>query len=310
VRSLIGFVAVAEELNFRRAAGRLHLGQPGLSRLVSKLEQEVSVKLLDRSTTHVQLTPAGAVFLDHARAILASLEAAVHDAKETARVPSPASCRVRVGLSEWAERLASRVLHAFRRACPAVDIGVEHVPNGCPVDELCDGGDERFDVVFCRSAPDDERLEVAPLVDEPLVAALPAGHRLDDEAGQLDLSALADEPLVLFPRTFAPGAHDQIVNLCDRAGFQPHIAHETVPLSPMAAVVAAGSGIALVPASAAFRFDPAHVSCRRIDAPTPTMPLVLVRRRAGDSPLVDRLSEVAFGVVGPGAGSGGGAEHG
>lgn len=299
VRSLIGFVAVAEELNFRRAAGRLHLGQPGLSRLVSKLEQEVSVKLLDRSTTHVQLTPAGAVFLDHARAILAAMEEAVHEVKQTARSPFSSSVRLRVGLSEWAERLAARVLQAFRRAWPAVVIEVHHVANGCPVDELCDESDEGFDVVFCRSVPDDERLDVAPLVDEPMVAALPAGHRLDD-GEPVDLSALADEPLALFPRAFAPGAHDQIVNLCDRAGFQPHIAHETVPLSPMAAVVAAGSCIALVPASAAFRFDPAHVTCRRIDAPTPTMPLLLVKRRADDSALIDRLSELALGVMTPG----------
>lgn len=298
VRSLIGFVAVAEELNFRRAAGRVHLGQPGLSRLISKLEQEVSVRLLDRSTTHVQLTPAGAVFLDHARSILAAMEDAVHDVKQTARSSSAPSSRLRVGLSEWAERPAARVLHAFGRTWPTVHIEVQHVDDGSPVDVLVDGGDDSVDVAFCRSAPDDERLEVAPLIDEPLVAALPAGHRLDD-GGQVDLSALADEPLALFPRAFAPGAHDQIVNLCDRAGFQPHITHETVPLGPLAAVVAAGGCIALVPASAAFRFDPAHVSCRRIDAPTPTMPLVLVKRRADGSALVDRLSEVALGVMAP-----------
>lgn len=286
VRSLIGFVTVAEELNFRRAAGRLHLSQPGLSRLVARLEREVGVLLLDRSTTHVELTGPGAVFLEHARSVLTAIEEAVRLTRENGSASSP---RLRVGLSEWAERLVPPALHTLRRTTPAVQLEVDHVESGSLVEELCA---ERFDVAFCRAVPQDGRIDAEPLVDEPLVAAVPAGHPLQDEE-PLDMSVLADEALVLFPRQLAPSAHDQVVDLCDRAGFQPYIAHETVPLAATAALVAAGMGIALVPASTGPRFDPAHVTCHRIDAPTPTMPLVAARRRSDTSSTVDQLLEVA-----------------
>ena len=286
LRSLMCFVAVAEELNFRQAADRVHLGQPGLSKVVAKLERQVGVKLLDRSTTHVELTPAGKAFLQHARSIMASMEAAVRVANDAG--PSPSS-QLRVGLSEWTEQFVPQALHAFRQVAPDIHLEVGQVETGSAVAVV---RDDRFDVVFSRSVPRDTRVDAELLAHEALVAAIPAGHPLACPE-PLDLASLANEPLVLYPRAFAPASHDQIVDLCVRAGFQPYIAYETVPLSPMAALVAAGSGIALVPESIVPRFDASLVVCRRFDGEAPTMPVVLVWRHGNDSAVVRRLSEVA-----------------
>jgi DNA-binding transcriptional LysR family regulator len=289
-RTLLGFVAVAEELSFRRAAERLHQSQPGLSRLIAKLEREVGVQLLDRSTTHVDLTEAGRVFLDHAQSVLVAMEQAVRAANQDG---AGKSTRLRVGMSDWTEQPVSRVLQALHRSADDTRVDIDHAEAESLVADLCN---DRFDVVFCRGAPLDRRIEAASLADEPLLAAAPAGHPVHDRR-PFDMSALAGQPLLLFPRSFAPWAHDRIADLCAGTGFEPHIVHETVALGPMEAMIAMGAGVALVPASIAHRFDPAHVRFRRIHAAAATMPLTVVRRRGETSTVVHRLLNIATEVL-------------
>ncbi|WP_433665783.1 LysR family transcriptional regulator [Nocardia sp. CA-136227] len=190
MRHLRYFVAVAEELNFTRAAHRLHIAQQALSAQIKQLEQAAGVTLLVRSTRSVELTAAGTVFLADARALLADADAAVDRART---IQAGEHERLTLGFLEGAAlTLTDPILSAFRQRHPGVQLELRQFGYDDPSAGLADG---TTDVAFVRRPISTPDIEVEPLFSEPVVAALPSGHRLAARPS-VSVSDLLDEPIL------------------------------------------------------------------------------------------------------------------
>ncbi|WP_067702457.1 LysR family transcriptional regulator [Nocardia jejuensis] len=216
LRQLRYFVAVAEELHFGRAAERLHIAQPAVSQQVARLERELKVRLLERSSRKVALTAAGVRFLPAARAVLAAADQA------RASVADLAGGRAEVFRLGTVTGLGARldaVLDGFAERVPNVRLELVALPVQERVRQVADGG---LDAAFVRS-PEPGRspeLDFLPVWSDPLVVALPARHPLA-ERESVRLADLADVPLRMTERRNHPALVDLVLTACARAGFEP-----------------------------------------------------------------------------------------
>jgi len=243
LRHLRYFIAVAEELHFGRAAERLHMAQPPLSHQIQKLEAELEVQLFHRTKRSVQLTDAGLVFLEEAHLTLTQAERAVVSARRANRGEIG---RLVIGfVSSAMYDVLPDILRVYRERFPGVNLVLREMPTMQQVHALYNG---RINTGFIRPPLNDQALRVETILREPLLAALPEHHFLSSQS-QISLEALAKEPFVLFPRHLGPSFYDQIVSLCLKAGFSPNAVQEAVEMQTIVSLVAAGIGVALVPAS-------------------------------------------------------------
>jgi DNA-binding transcriptional LysR family regulator len=244
LRHLRYFVAVAEELHFGRAAERLHIAQPPLSRQIRDLERELGAPLFERGPRGVQLTPAGRAFLPEARLTIAQAERAQRTAQRAARGETG---RLRVGFVDAATHsgILPDVLGFFRMHLPSIGLSLFEMEPLQQAEALRDG---RIDLGILESAPPDADrwLHLETFYTEPLVAALPRGHRLASRT-RLSLAELAEEPFILFPRPVAPTLYDDIIARCRSARFSPRIVQEAVAWHTVTSLVSASLGIAFVP---------------------------------------------------------------
>jgi DNA-binding transcriptional LysR family regulator len=291
LRHLRYFAVVAEELNFRRAAARLHVAQPSLSAQIRQLETEIGVRLLERSTRKVELTAAGEVFQRDVRRLLTLTDDAVAQAQRAGRGEVG---RLRVGFVGSATyELLPRVAAAFRAALPdvALELHGEMFTPG-QVRALLAG---ELDVAFLRPPVDEPDLTVRVLRREPLVALLPAAHRL---AGQdaVALADLAGESFVTYPSHWQSVVHDAVVAACRTAGFSPRVALETDGTSSLVSFVAAGTGVAVVPA-AVRHLQVTGAVVRPLTGTDTAVDLALVWRRDDRSPALARFVDTAVSLV-------------
>jgi DNA-binding transcriptional LysR family regulator len=245
LRHLRYFLAVAEELNFTRAAERLGISQPPLTQQIKALEAELGVSLLDRSAYRIELTDAGRVFAAEAARILGDARSAVQAAR---RAASGATGRVRVGFTESASfnPLVTSTLRRFRSDFPAAEVSLEERPSTELIVAL---REERIDAAFVRPPlPAERGLTLELLEKEPLVLAVPSGHPLVDRQ-QVELGSLAAETFILYPRAVRPGLADTVVAACQAAGFTPKVGQYAPQLSSTINLVAASLGISIVPDS-------------------------------------------------------------
>lgn len=276
LRHLSGFVAVAEELSFGRAASRLHVSQPAVSRLIRQLETDLGVSLFDRSTHHVELTVSGRAFLKEARAVLGQVEVAVSAARHA---PRAEFSTLRVGHTECTEELVPAVLRRLRQDLPALRLDVRQVDRRSQARAL---QAEAVDVVMRRSPMEEAGLESEVVGREPMVIALPKDHGLGD-ADTVSLASLVTAPFVVLPGS---PSHERLVTLCDRLGFRPKVAEEASSLASLSVLVASGVGVAAVPASVSSRFNAGGVVYRRLGAPGATLTVLVGWRRAEQSAAV------------------------
>jgi DNA-binding transcriptional LysR family regulator len=238
------FVAVAEELHFSRAAERLGMAQPPLSQRIRALEEELGARLFSRTSRSVALTPAGEAFLREARLVLA----AARRAGETARrVGQGLAGRLTVGFVNPAmDAFLSDALAKFRRDAPEVALTLREMGTREQVAALAA---ERLDVGFVRRAGQDFPGVVLTVVArEPYVLAVPAGHALA-RARRVALGALDGQPMVLPPREQAPALLAAIEAALVRAGARVTPVQEAASKFTMVSLVAAGVGLAFLPAS-------------------------------------------------------------
>lgn len=245
-RLLQQFVAVAEELHFNRAAERLHMAQPPLSQAIRKLESVVGAPLFVRTNRSVSLTPAGVAFLVSARSTLRALEEGVAQTRRVAEGIEGHLTLTFINIAPYTPLL--RALRGFRHASPGISFTMVEATTQEQVIALEEG---RADIGFMRtpgtSVP---HLRLATVSSEPIVVALPAGHRLE-AAPTIALELLKDDAFVASPRTLGKGFHDQLLSLCHAAGFVPDIVQHGRQMQTLIALVAAGFGVALLPASLA-----------------------------------------------------------
>jgi DNA-binding transcriptional LysR family regulator len=243
LRHLRYFVAVAEELSFTRAAERLHMAQPPLGQQIRKLEEELGVRLFHRTKRRVELSEAGETFLGEAYLALEQVERAAEAARRAGRGETG---KLSVGfVGSAAYEVLPEILKTFRERYPAVEITLEELTTAQQARAL---DEERIEVGFVRPPVEEQNLAVKTVLREPLVVVLPADHPLS-ERKDLPLSTLRDESFVMTPRRLGPSFYDQIVGACREAGFSPRVVQEAIQMQTIIGMVAAGIGVALVPAS-------------------------------------------------------------
>lgn len=267
LRQLRYLVALAEEQHFTRAAARSRVAQPALSQQIRKLEDELGVALVDRTTRRVRLTAAGALLTAHARRALAELDDAAAELQQLAGLVAG---RVTIGLTQTPGPLdLVGLLAAFHARHPRVELAVREDLSTALADEL---RADALDLAFLSIVEPDERrgLALHELAEEPLVVALPAGHRLAGRA-RVAIAELREEDFV----SFSEGAtiRRAVRRVAAAAGFEPRIAFETREVARARAIVAAGLGVAVLPRSDAR-------------APGPPVRVVGLRERG----LVHRIS--------------------
>ncbi|HEX4279602.1 MAG TPA: LysR substrate-binding domain-containing protein [Solirubrobacteraceae bacterium] len=279
LRQLRYFVAVAEELHFRRAAERLHISQPPLSQQIRSLEDELGFALLVRTRRRVQLTPAGEAFLRDARAILSELEGAVATAQ---RIDAGQTGRLRIGFVGSALlSIVPGTVERFRSSRPGVAIELRERST---VDQLRAVAAGVIDVGLVRPPIEDEAgLRAETVLRERTVAALPAAHQLA-ALQRVPMRRLAAEPLVLFPRAQAPGFHDLLIEALAGAGGGPRVIQYAPEMLTIIGLVAAGTGVSLVPASVS-RLSLDGVAYRPVTG-APRSELVAITRAGEDSAVV------------------------
>jgi DNA-binding transcriptional LysR family regulator len=283
LRHLRYFLAVAEERHFGRAAARMRVAQPPLSRQIQALEADLGFRLFDRSRRHVELTAAGAALLEHTGRIFEAVELARSEAQRASRGESG---RIVVGYpSSFAHNGLPELLRSFRARAPAVEIALRELAPQLQVEALREG---RIDVGFVRALQDEPGLSFELVRSEPLVVALPKGHALARRK-KMPLELLAREPFVLFPRSRAPAYFDQLVSLCRAAGFTPRIVQEA-PHLDIVSLVSAGLGVSILPASVR-NFRRAGIVLRPLEGEPRTDLLVLWSRRRS-SPVLREFLDV------------------
>lgn len=286
LRQLRYFVAVAEELHFRRAAARLHISQPPLSSQIRQLEEEMGCQLLVRTRRRVELTAAGAAFLHDARALLGELDGAVATAR---LIDAGQTGRLRVNFVGSALlSIVPGVVQRFRAARPGIELELRERST---VEQLRALSAGVIDVGLVRPPiEDDPGLRVDVVMRERTLAALPVGHRLA-RLRRVPLARLAAEPFVLFPRAQAPGFHDLLIGSVAAGGPPVQVVQYAPEMLTIIGLVAAGIGISLVPASvAALTLEGATY---RPVSGAPSSELVAVTRAGDGSQLVRAFVEQA-----------------
>lgn len=239
------FIAVAEELHFGRAAERLHMTQPPLSRQIQQLETELGVQLIDRTTRSVTLTPAGGAFLPDARRILQLAEGAALTVK---RVPAGDLGTVVVGFTAAsAHAVLPRLLERAREQLPDVKIELREMVSAAQLEGLATG---EIDLGMARPPLKRPGIVSRPLLHEQLVAALPASHPLAGLTRQLTLNDLDGQDVVMYSPVEARYFNELLISAFTIAGATPHYVQFVTQVHTMLVLVRSGIGIALVPASA------------------------------------------------------------
>jgi DNA-binding transcriptional LysR family regulator len=243
VGRLRSFVAVARDLSFTRAAERLHITQPALSRSIRRLEQELGAPLFDRNSRHVELTPAGAALLEHATVAVAHADRGMAAARRAARGAAPAlhvACT-----ASLATGLMPRAAGRFAEANPHVELTLSEATRGAVCDGVVDG---TFDVGLVYEGSDygEDGLVVETLTRDPLCAVLPAQHPLAGRPS-VALAALASEPWVALADPAARGLNLEVAR---HAGGELSVVQEATTSHVILGLVAAGVGVAVLPAAA------------------------------------------------------------
>ncbi|MDS7721343.1 LysR family transcriptional regulator [Pantoea ananatis] len=244
LRHLRYFIAVAEELHFGRAAQRLHISQPPLSQQIMQLEAETGAQLFNRTNRSVQLTPAGAQFLQDARAILLQVEQATQRA---ARLHRGEEGELRIGFTSSAAFIGvmSDALYVYRQRWPNVHVQMQEINTRQQLAPLHEG---KLDLGVMRNTPLPADLHHQLLLREPLCAVVHKAHPLAT-AGRITLQALAREPFVFFDPQVGTALYSEILDLLQRYQIRPYITQEVGEAMTILGLVATGLGVSILPAS-------------------------------------------------------------
>jgi DNA-binding transcriptional LysR family regulator len=285
LRHLKYFVAVAEELHYGRAAERLHIAQPPLSQQIMNLEEELGVKLFDRTRRAIQLTDAGVYFLKEAQHILAHVDQAAETAR---RIYRGQAGRLVVGfVGSVVHTFLPEGLRAFRERFPDVELILQELNTEEQIKSL---HAKRIDIGFLYPAAHDCTLVSQPLTQAPLIVVLPEKHALAGRKS-VDIGELAQEPFIANTRSSEPVVRDAFISICHAAGFSPRIAQEAGQVQTVLGLVASGLGACLLPdyikniRRPGVRYIP-------LSGPSPKVKLAVVWRSDNSSSLVKSFVQV------------------
>jgi DNA-binding transcriptional LysR family regulator len=292
------FITVAEELHFGRAAARLGVAQPSLSQQIRKLEDELGVELLRRTSRQIGLTDAGREFFARARETLAQADLAIADARLAG---SGEVGHLDVAFTPFVtSRIWPRLLERFRSAHPRVEIVGRERWSAELVEDLAHG---TVDVALAAWPPRRHGLAYETLCREPNVIVVGKEHRLAQRASA-PLQALAGDTLELWPRHLAPAYHDRLLADCHAAGFEPALREPPtlgsvwmVTANPVMSNVPSGGAVAIVPATVGERLDPAYVAVLDIVPATSYVEYAICTNPAEVNPVVRAFATLAREVA-------------
>jgi DNA-binding transcriptional LysR family regulator len=279
------FQAVAEELNFTKAAKRLHIAQPPLSVQIRDLEAAVGVPLFDRSSRPLQLTAAGAFLQAESRQILTDVDSAIEEARRLGRGPGG---WIGIGfISASVHGFLPDLLRQYRRRNPKIEVVLRQMTAPQQVDAL---RARQIHVGFIRPSLDTEEFAQCIVFPDTLSVACPEDHALT-RMKSIPLSALKGEALIAYDGGLRPGFTETLVRICRSAGFEPRITMRVdQPVTALGAV-AAGFGISLV-ATSLYGDGPRGFRIIPIAPPAPPHPIYVVHRRGEASDAFQKLQEL------------------
>lgn len=284
VRQLKYFVAVADARNFTRASERLHIAQPPLSRQIQLLEEELGVQLILRNSRPLRLTEAGRLFYEQALQIINRL-----DQLKTATRQIGLNQRQTVSIGFVASTLYGglpMLVRKLRHGYPDVDFQLVELTSIQQFAALKAG---RIDVGFGRIRSNDTTVARTVLREERLVLAIPPGTPLAADTGRVDLTALHEQKLVVYPKEPRPSFADHVLSLLNDQGIRPSQVHEVREIQTALGLVAAESGLCLIPASARLRSD---LHYRLVDDPRATSPIILAHRLHDNAWYIDVIKQL------------------
>jgi len=281
------FVTVAEELHFGRAASRLNMTQPPLSRQIQVLEHIIDAALLERTSRSVKLTPAGRSFLPEARHILKMAESAAQVAR---RIASGKSGSLKIGFTAAAAYgFMPELLAACRTRLPEADLSLSEMVSGDQIEALAFG---QIDAGLLRPPIARPELASRRVVAEPLLAAIPKKHPLAN-ADTVTIKDFDDQPFVMYSPYESRYFHDLLVALFTRADILPRYVQHLSQIHSILAMVRAGLGLAIVPAAAAgLKISDVRLKPLKLRTRVP-VELFMVWRRDDENPLLSALVKIA-----------------
>ena len=249
LRHLIYFQAVAEELNYRKAAARLFISQPGLSRQIKMLEEDLEVQLFERDQTGVELTPSGEFFKREVDFVLNHLDSTKQQLKAIA---SGKMGELRIGfLGSASNRVLPELLKRLNENFPLISTSLEELSNSMQVEMI---QKDKLDLGFVRLASVPEDLEMKSVYRDSFSLVVPLHHPV--QAGQFkSVGQFQDEPFILFSSDYSNYYYEQIMGICRDAGFMPKIRHKSVHALTIFRLVENGLGVAIVPTSLKEGYD-------------------------------------------------------
>jgi DNA-binding transcriptional LysR family regulator len=289
LRHLRYFLAVAEELNFTRAAARLGIGQPPLSQQIKDLEAEIGTALFRRVPHGAELTAAGQAFRAAVEGFPAQIDRAVSQARRAGR-GEVGALRVGFTAAAFLNPLVPGAVRSFRSDYPDVELTLDEAHTTELIAMLTE---DVLDAVFVRAiSVVDKAVQLRPLGEESMVAVVPDGHRAAASVA-LDLADLRDDPFIFTPRSVGVEMVDVVVAACRRAGFEPIHGQVAPQLTSVINLVAAGLGVAIVPLSMR-QLQVGGVVFREIRDAVPVISLSLAYRRGETSTIIRNF----IGLVG------------
>lgn len=290
MRQLRYFITVAEELHFGRAAERVNICQPPLSQQIKNLEEELGTQLFLRKHKKISLTDAGTAFLEDAKEILKQVDSA---AEKVRGITRGVVGRISMGLVLPAmDTFLPDAIRVFRLQNPMVEIQLLEMGTMGQLTALMAGHIHMGVVRLFQH--NTKGLMIERIVEEPYVLAVPSEHRFAS-LDTVQLGSLDGEPIIFFPRRFHPALHDRIIACFSAAGCTPVVAQETTTKFTSIALVAAGLGLALVPASTRKQGRPGVVYLD-ISGELPMVELSLVWREETDSQALRNLVDTIRAV--------------
>ncbi|CAN5205856.1 LysR family transcriptional regulator [soil metagenome] len=294
LRHLRYFLAVAEELNFSRAAARVYLSQPALSQQIRKLEEELGVGLFQRTRREVELTEPGRMLLEGTQQALVQIDQSVRTLRE---MSGAESSRLRVGFPEYVNHTPlAHILQDFQRRSPGVELEQHELltlqQTSQQISELKRG---TLDLGFLLLPVEEEALELEHVLRIELIAVLPEDHPLAYR-DEIPMRELEEEPLILFSRKFHPGCYDYVVGCCKTAGFKPNIVQRNEPQLYSGAttyrMVASRAGIGIVVPPLTSTSGVSGAVFRPLTEPTPALNLAAAWRQDNPSRSLQEFLDV------------------
>lgn len=271
LRHLKYFVAVADEQNFTRAAEKLHISQPPLSRQIQDLEAELGLPLFERGSRPLRLTEAGRFFYGHATRLLEQAAQAVRTTRRIAQVER----RLVIGfVASSMYGALPQLVRLFRAARPQTELALLEMSTVEQMEALKTG---RIDVGYGRIRFDDPAIKREVLREERLVVAIPHGHEAAFSEGAMTLAEVARYDNLVYPRSPRPSYADQVLSLFRDLGLEPANVHEVQEMQIALGLVAAGMGVCVVPASV-HRLRPDEVVYRPLAEPQAVSPIIMSTR--------------------------------